>query len=110
MKKERHLFTNGSRGNWGIKLEKDEEEMLIAPPNFLRDGALLRIADALELMTKDKAELQKEISGLQTYKNAVKAITDEKNNIQKRNDWFAHSNSSLRGVITRLKKQTKKGR
>jgi hypothetical protein len=102
MKTERRLLTNGSRGNWGVKLEKDEEERLIAPPNFLRDGALLRIADALELLTKDKAEMEKENPRLRSYKTRTETQECELK-VER------HRCASLRGYITRIKKQTKKG-
>ena len=105
---ERHLFTEGSRGNWGIRLHRDKNGMLEGTKDFLRDGALLRIADALELMTKDKGEMEREISKLRVYENAVRKITDENNDLKRRNLWHAHSNSALRGIIGRLKKQAKK--
>jgi len=100
-KKERYLFTDGSRKDWGIRLEKDENEMLIAPPDFLRDGALLRIADALELMTKDKVEMEKENLTLRGYKAQAQTQEQELK-------FLYHQRASLRGYITRIKKQTKK--
>jgi len=102
MKKERVLFTGGSRGDWGIVLDKDNNGMLQAPADFLRDGALLRIADALELMTKDKAKMEKENLALRGYK--AQAETQECELSVER-----HRCASLRGYITRIKKQIKKG-
>ena len=107
-KMERHLFTEGSRGDWGIKLQKDEAEMLLAPENFLRDGALLRIADALELLTKDKAEVQRETEHKAEQIRILKIDLDQAEVQGRELSVERHRCAALRGYIARMKKQAKK--
>ena len=99
-------FQKESRERYGRDFCGDKSQW--ANGEELKKGALLRIADALELMIKDKRELEKEVSKLRVYENAVREITDENNDLKRRNLWHAHSNSALRGVIARMKKQAKK--
>jgi hypothetical protein len=66
-------------------------------------GCQLRIADALELMTKDKAEMERENLKLRGYK-AQAETQDTELSVER------HRCAALRGIVTRLKKQAKKGR
>lgn len=92
------FFKETSRDtDWGqLKKEGTLNEHQIAL------GCVLRIADALELMTKDKAEMEKENLELRGYK--AQAETQEAKLSVER-----HRCAALRGQITRLKKQAKKG-
>ena len=107
-KMERYLFTKGSRGDWGIRLQSDEAGMLLAPENFLRDGALLRIADSLELMTKDKAEMQREADHKAEQIRILKIDLDQAEANGHKLSIERHRSASLRGIIARMKKQAKK--
>jgi len=90
-----------TRWSWTETVEIDEKGLYILPKNFLIEGCLLRIADALELMTKDKAEMEKESLNLRGYKAQADVQEQEMK-------FLYHQRASLRGCITRMKKQAKK--
>ena len=56
--KKWHSFRKLSREDYGSKLDADNIKSTVFDP--VAKGAILRIADALEIMTKDKDDLVKE--------------------------------------------------
>jgi len=103
MKEKSEVLDQGeqSRRAWTESVEIDEKGVYVLPKNFLIEGCLLRIADTLELMTKDKAEMEKENLDLRGYKAQAQTQEQELK-------FLYHQCASLRGYITRIKNKQRK--
>lgn len=84
-------FREESKLNWGVELENNQ----MLNREQIKLGAILRIADATEVMAKEHNQL---LADLKYYKNRSER---QSNNITK----LYNINSGLRGYITRLKKK-----
>ena len=114
IKKKWHSFRALSRVDYGSTFDHKNIEVSSFDP--IAKGAILRIADALEVMTKDKAELAEDSFAL---RNTNILIQDEIKRIQERETktetyWrnaqtygakMERSRNGLRGYITKLQKK-----
>jgi hypothetical protein len=87
-------YREASRRNWGT----EKEDNIRLNMEQINCGALLRIADATELMAKNYAQLQ---SDLERYKRWY-------NDSDERNTRLRRTNQALRGHLTRLGNQIEK--
>lgn len=79
-----------SRTDWGTLLEDNES----LPDEKLKLGAILRIADATELMASEQIKMKND---LEWYKKRYTESLEEIHGLRR-------SNAALKGHITRLKK------
>jgi hypothetical protein len=84
-------YRQTSRG----KLVSNNEDLLTIEE--IKFGAILRIADATELMAQDRLKMERDIS---FYKNEMNVARDRWNDAER-------SNAALRGHITRLRNKIK---
>lgn len=89
--KEFKSYREGSRANWGKSLNEGEN----LNPEDIHLGAVLRIADAVEIMTKDRVQLEKD---LRWYKERNHEKTKEIDRLKK-------SVSAYKGKYNGLKKR-----
>lgn len=86
-------YRKESRSGWGAEIEENQ----IVDRDSIKLGALLRIADAAELMAK---YLQQLINERDQYKRYYEEKRESCNRMGRRI-------SALQGVITRMKKKSK---
>jgi Mor family transcriptional regulator len=86
-----YSWKEASRKNWMSQLEKEDD----IPTDQIKAGAIMRIADAVEVMAKNYAKLIRERGYFERW---YKEERESKNKLNR-------SNSALRGHITRLKKR-----
>jgi len=82
-------FRDESRLKWGADIEENQT----LDPEAIKLGAILRIADATELMAKNYERLQ---GDLELYKKWYARDQQQKDHLRRRI-------SALQGVITRMK-------
>jgi len=103
-------FQEESRERYGRDFCGDKSQY--ATGEELKKGALLRIADALELMVKDKAELVTQVKALKNEADSLRINRDgfraQAQTKEQELTFLHHQRASLRGCITRMKKQAKK--
>lgn len=88
-------YRTETKKQWGRDMEQDEP----LDQEQIRLGALLRIADATEIMAQNFVKLQKDYEYMLNSRNEYRDKYEEK----------LRSNISLRGVITKMKKKTGRG-
>jgi predicted Rossmann fold nucleotide-binding protein DprA/Smf involved in DNA uptake len=86
-----YSWKEASRKNWMSQLEKEDD----IPTDQIQAGAIMRIADAVEVMAKNYNELIRERGNFERW---YKEERERKNKLNR-------SNSAFRGHITRLKKR-----
>lgn len=82
-------YREESLKDWGVILEKDEK----ITDSRLQLGAILRIADASEVMAKNHIKLQRDL-------DYYKRLAEDR---AKSNEFLRRSNAALRGHLTRLR-------
>lgn len=90
-------YRERSRENWGTPYSSDEKPALTIEQ--INSGCLLRIADATEAMAANYVRLQSEVDYLKRRRDQL----------ERDNNRLCRQVSSLRGVITRLKKKLQSG-
>lgn len=109
--KEWHSFRALSKVDYGATVDHKNIEASSFDP--VAKGAILRIADALEVMTKDKAELAEDSFALRNtnilLQDEIKRIQEREKkteaywrNAQAYGEKMERSRNALRGVITKL--------
>jgi hypothetical protein len=83
-------YREESRANWGTTGDTINLEQLKA-------GAVLRIADACELMAKDRQRMERDLQW----------NTERHEHYRREAERLARSNAALRGVIKRMKRSAK---
>jgi hypothetical protein len=86
-------FRQESRKSYGRSMPEDQW----CSNDELNVGSLQRIADACDLMAKDRERMEREL----------KWKTAEVERLKKGNESLGRSNAALRGVIKRMKKLAK---
>lgn len=80
-----------SRSNWGVHIQQTQN----ITQEQIQTGAILRIADAVEVMAKNNQML---IEERDRYKRLYANVVEERDNANRRI-------SALQGVITKMKKK-----
>lgn len=91
MAKTRRNLREASRS----AVSSDVDEGYRPNDDQIRTGAILRIADATEVMARDHFQMQADLNHWK----------DRADHHQRRSDTLARRNAGLRGYITRLKAQ-----
>jgi len=87
-------WRDSSRADWGSNIDPEIENLSL---EHVRTGALLRIADAIEVVAKDRVQMEKD---LKFYKDAYHESRDEVESLNR-------SISTYKSHITRLKNKIK---
>lgn len=87
-------YRENSRRDWG-----SSDQATADTDYHIQMGAVLRIADSLEIIAKDRAHLEQR----------VKWAEDERDSWKREAESLARRNAALRGVITKLKRERAKG-
>jgi len=83
-------WKEASRANWGTNLEAEVENL---SADQVKTGALMRIADAVELVAKDRIQMEKDLNFYRTqYQKSQAEIVN-----------LNHKISGYKSHITRLK-------